>query len=65
MAKTVVGYPDEPSRKAMIVAFGLLTVGGGYFVAKKKDPILKAAASAAVPLFIKPLAMWLTKMGLV
>ena len=57
MARTSVGHPDEPSRKALFVAGLLLTGAGGYLIARKKDPILKAAASAAVPVLTKDLAI--------
>lgn len=65
MAKTLVGYPDEPSRKALFVAGVLLAGAGGYVVRRNREPIVRAAASVAVPLLTKPLAIWLTKMGLI
>jgi hypothetical protein len=65
MVKTLVGYSGDPSRKAMAVAGVIVTVGGAYLVKKNKDPIVKAAASVALPLLARPLAVWLTQMGIV
>ena len=65
MARTLVGYPSEPSRKAMIVAGLLIAGAGGYVVTKNKEPIVKIAASVAGTMLTKPLALWLTRMGLI
>jgi hypothetical protein len=65
MAKTLVGYPDEPNRKTLFVAGALLTGVGGYVVARNREPIVRAAASMAVPLLTRPLAILLTRSGLI
>jgi hypothetical protein len=65
MARTLVGSADQPSRKAMIVAGLALAGASGYVVARNKEPIVRVVTSVAVPLLTKPLALWLTRMGLI
>jgi hypothetical protein len=67
MAKTAVGYPDEPSRKAIMAAkviiFGAGAVGG-YRLIRKHNPAAGAASPLVLTLLVRPLAIWLTRQGL-
>jgi hypothetical protein len=65
MARTTVGYPEEPSRKATIVAGVALAVAGAYVVKRNKAPIVKIGATVAGTVLAQPLALWLTRMGLI
>jgi hypothetical protein len=65
MARTMVGYPDEPSRKATIVAGVALALAGAYVVKRNREPVVRVAASVAGTVLAKPLALWLTQMGIV
>jgi hypothetical protein len=63
MTETLVGYPDEPSRRAQLMAAGILVVAGVAVTRKLREPI-RGAVRLASPLLLKPLAIALTRMGL-
>jgi hypothetical protein len=63
MTKTAVGYPDEPSRRAMAVAAFVAVVGGAVAARRFREPI-RAAVRLASPALVKPLALMLTRLGL-
>lgn len=67
MAKTMVGYPDEPSNKALILARIILAGGAAYIVAyRKRDAIGRVIATVAVmPMTVRQLAILLTRLGIV
>jgi hypothetical protein len=65
MAKTLIGYPSEPSRKAMLVASAILAGASSYVIAKNRAPIVRAAAPVMTTLLVRPLAIYLTNLGII
>jgi hypothetical protein len=61
--KTLVGYPDEPSRRAMIIATAIVAGAGIYGARKLRDPMARAAVGVGVAALTVPLALLLTRLG--
>ncbi|MGH9918613.1 MAG: hypothetical protein ACRD6W_07080 [Nitrososphaerales archaeon] len=63
MTTTAVGYPNEPSRRAMIVASAAAAVAG-WWAGKRLTGAAKAIAPALATAMVKPLATFLTTLGI-
>lgn len=64
MVKTALGYPDEPSRKA-IVAAAAVNYGSAYLAGPKRNAVLRFVAPLAGTLGVRQLAILLTRWGVV
>jgi hypothetical protein len=63
MAEVAVKYPDEPSRRALGIASGIVLIGGAFVIRRLPSPHRQIATYGRV-LLVKPLAMFLTRRGL-
>jgi hypothetical protein len=61
--KTLVGSGDEPSRRAMFVASGVVGIGVIWIGYRNRNHMVRMASRAAAPLMIPVLARFLTDMG--
>jgi hypothetical protein len=53
------------SRKAVVSATGVVLVGGAMASRRVREPVIRTGIRVASPLLVKPLALWLTHMGIV
>ena len=61
--KTLVGSGDEPSRRAMLIASGVVGIGVIWIGYRNRNHMVRMASRAAAPLMIPVLARFLADIG--
>jgi hypothetical protein len=64
VGNTLVDTREEPSQKALFVAGIVVAAGTAYVLTKNRNAVLRAVVSAASPALVRPLAILLTRGGL-
>ncbi len=64
MANTFVDAHEEPSQRALLVAGIVVAAGTAYVLTKNRNAVLRAVLSTASPALVRPLAILLTRGGL-
>ena len=64
MDRTAIAYPDEPSKRALVIAAGLALVADAVVTTQIRPAPLRRAVRLAIPIVLtRPVAGILTRLG--